>query len=54
MDVCTELSTCAELQITIIWLFNILVFGMLNLPHKVVLCVSARGAESNLVSLQEL
>lgn len=52
MDVCTELSTCAELQITIIWPFNILVFGMLNLPHKVVLC--AGGAESNLASSQEL
>lgn len=35
MDVCTELSTCTELQITIIWLFNILVFGVLNQPHKV-------------------
>lgn len=29
MDVCTELSTCTELQITI-WLFNICVFGVLN------------------------
>lgn len=53
MDVCTELSTCTELQITIIWLFNILVFGMLNQRRRVLLCIGARGAESNLVSSQE-
>lgn len=54
MDVCTELSTCTELQITSIWLFDILVFGMLNQLHRVVLYIGTRGAESNLVSSQEL
>lgn len=56
MDVCTELSTCTELQITIIWLFNILVFGMLSQPHGVVLWVHTQGAgvliSINLVFLQ--
>lgn len=60
MNVCAELSTCTELQITIIWLFNILVFGMLSQPHGVVLHVRTRGAgqlagaliSTNLVLLQ--
>lgn len=43
MDVCAELSTCTELQITIIWLFNILVFAMLSQPHSVVLWILTQG-----------
>lgn len=54
MDVCTELSTCAELQITITWLFNILVFGLLNQQYRAVLCIGTLGAKCHLVSSQVL
>lgn len=51
MDVCAELSTCTELQITIIWLFNILVFGMLSQLHGAVLCIHTQGAGQLIAAL---